>query len=196
MEDVSDKKFREESSSEHPIWSYSGLSDRDLKDILSNPENDQFVSLAARLLESSLNVDRVFEYLDPEIFARNFDIIKKSMGESDQALKHNRFWSRMAEQGKKKLDIEDEEKSGSQKSSDSVASESAERIGQRIRKIRKREGVSQVELADRLNVSRQVISRLENGKHNPSYKKINRVLNALGYKPNLEVLPLNHKKEK
>lgn len=186
MEEI---EFEEESNPDHPIWSYPGLSDDQLRNILSSPEHEQFASLAARLLESSLDVDRVFEYLDPESFVRNFERIKKSMGNSEQAQKHKRFWSKMADQGKEKLGIEKEEPEA-QEAGEEVASESAERLGQRIRKLRNKEGISQAELADRLNVSRQVVSRLENGKHNPSFEKINRVLNALGYKPNLEIVPL------
>lgn len=189
MEGRAESNSDEDRNADHPIWSYSGLSDEELRGILSDPDHQQFVSIAARLLESSLDVDRVFEYLDPEVFARNFERIKKSMGQGEQALKHRRFWGRMAEQGRKKLGIE-EESPDEGKSESSSASESAERIGQRIRKLRREEGISQSELADRLDVSRQVISRLENGKHNPSFEKIKRVLGALGYKPNLEIVPI------
>lgn len=182
------KKNSEPEHSEHPLWSYSGLSDEELKSILSDPDHDQFVPMAVRLLESSLKVDEVFEYIEPEIFSEHFDRIKKSFGRGEQSQKHRRFWKRMAEQGKKQLGIETTQPT--RKPSKDVASETAERIGQRIRKLRREEGISQSELANRLNVSRQVISRLENGKHNPSFEKIKRVLNALGYKPNLQIVAI------
>ena len=38
----------------------------------------------------------------------------------------------------------------------------------RLEEIRKEQGMSQEELADRLEVSRQTISSLENGRYNPS----------------------------
>lgn len=38
----------------------------------------------------------------------------------------------------------------------------------RLEEIRKQHGMSQEELADRLAVSRQTISSLENGRYNPS----------------------------
>lgn len=38
----------------------------------------------------------------------------------------------------------------------------------RLEEIRKQRGITQEELADRLEVSRQTISSLENGRYNPS----------------------------
>ena len=43
-----------------------------------------------------------------------------------------------------------------------------ERLKNRLEEIRKRQGIKQEELADLLEVSRQTISSLENGRYNPS----------------------------
>jgi transcriptional regulator with XRE-family HTH domain len=45
-------------------------------------------------------------------------------------------------------------------------------IGQRVRQARRRLGLSQAQLATRINVSRTVISRLEHGQHNLAYAEI------------------------
>lgn len=41
-------------------------------------------------------------------------------------------------------------------------------MNNRLEEIRKRRGIKQEELADQLEVSRQTISSLENGRYNPS----------------------------
>lgn len=47
-------------------------------------------------------------------------------------------------------------------------SEVVERMKNRLEEIRKSKGLNQEELADKLQVSRQTISSLENGRYNPS----------------------------
>jgi len=53
-------------------------------------------------------------------------------------------------------------------------------FGQRIREIRKRKGVTQVELAEKLGVTQRGISYYENETQNPSMEIIERIANALG----------------
>ena len=53
-------------------------------------------------------------------------------------------------------------------------------VGSRIAAIRKRDGVSQEQLAARLDVSTQWLSRLENGHENATIETLVRVANTLG----------------
>lgn len=55
----------------------------------------------------------------------------------------------------------------------------------RIKELRKKLGINQTELADRVNVTRQTIISLEKGKYNPSLKLAFRITKALK-KKNIE----------
>ena len=57
----------------------------------------------------------------------------------------------------------------------------AQRIGQRITALRKREGISQQELAERAGLTRQHIGRIENGElPNVANVTIQQIAEALG----------------
>jgi len=57
----------------------------------------------------------------------------------------------------------------------------AERIGQRITALRKLEGISQQELADRAGISRQHVGRIEKGELvSVAYVTIQQIAEALG----------------
>jgi len=59
--------------------------------------------------------------------------------------------------------------------------QAAQRIGQRITALRKRDGISQQELADRAGLTRQHIGRIENGElPNVANVTIQQVAEALG----------------
>ncbi len=53
-------------------------------------------------------------------------------------------------------------------------------LGERIREIRKRKGMRQDDLADKLEVSNTYISKLENGKKQITIKQLEKVAEALG----------------
>ena len=59
--------------------------------------------------------------------------------------------------------------------------QAAQRIGQRITALRKRDGISQQELADRAGLTRQHIGRIENGElPNVANVTIQQIAEALG----------------
>ncbi len=54
------------------------------------------------------------------------------------------------------------------------------KIGQRIKKLRKNAGVSQMKLADLAELDRTYITSVENGKRNISIINIEKIVKALG----------------
>ena len=52
-------------------------------------------------------------------------------------------------------------------------------IGERIREARKRAGLSQDELASRINVNRSYLSLVENGKSSPTYEFLEKIASGL-----------------
>ena len=56
----------------------------------------------------------------------------------------------------------------------------AKKVGETIRDLRKREGISQEELAERANIAKNYVGNLERGEHEPSTYVLCRVAVALG----------------
>jgi len=60
-----------------------------------------------------------------------------------------------------------------------------EKVGKKVRKIRKQRGLSQEELAFRCGLHRTYISDIERGSRNVSLKNIEKIAKALGVPPKL-----------
>lgn len=56
----------------------------------------------------------------------------------------------------------------------------AEKLGRNLKRIRTEKGISQVDIARSLGVSRGFVSNLENGKTNPTLATITKLANAIG----------------
>lgn len=52
-------------------------------------------------------------------------------------------------------------------------------VGNRIKEIRNKQGLSQEKLALKANLDRTYIAGVENGKRNPSIKSLEKIINAL-----------------
>lgn len=60
--------------------------------------------------------------------------------------------------------------------------EEIKKIGKKIKKLRLKKGLTQLDLAVACNFEESSIGRLENGNTNPTIKTLLKVLNALGIK--------------
>jgi transcriptional regulator with XRE-family HTH domain len=60
-----------------------------------------------------------------------------------------------------------------------AAQDEAQHVGQRIRLLRKRRGLSGKELAGRAGITPQSLSRIENGRHDVVYTTLRRILAAM-----------------
>ena len=58
--------------------------------------------------------------------------------------------------------------------------EEGRKLGQRIRKLRKQQKLSQTELAEKAGVALMTISRIERGEHDPHVRTLVRIARALG----------------
>jgi DNA-binding XRE family transcriptional regulator len=169
----------------HPLWSYSGLSDGELRGILSDPDHERFAYMGAKLLEASLDIDVVFRYIDREILLKYYEYFRRMMGSGVNSEKHKLFWDRMVKVGREKMGIEPVKKGKTNNEKNNIDLDPAYYIGRRVRRLREQEGLSQAELGERLGVSKQSISNFERGKQRISFERLQRVLNELGYKLHL-----------
>jgi HTH-type transcriptional regulator / antitoxin HipB len=63
-------------------------------------------------------------------------------------------------------------------------------IGMQVRSLREKAGMTQTELAKRLKVSQQVISRIESGESdNPTVSTLERIAKATGHQLSLRFMP-------
>lgn len=64
-------------------------------------------------------------------------------------------------------------------------------IGLQVKKLREKAGLTQTELAQRLKVSQQVISRLESGEaQNPTLSTLERIAKATGHQLRVKFQPV------
>ena len=60
----------------------------------------------------------------------------------------------------------------------------SEKLGNNLKKIRTEKGLSQVDIARELGVSRGFVSNIESGKRNPTLSTLTRLATALGVSTN------------
>lgn len=63
------------------------------------------------------------------------------------------------------------------------------KLGQLIRSKRERQGLTQLELAEKSNVDRNYIGMLERGERNPSYLSLQKIAKGLGIPVNQLIEP-------
>ena len=156
---------------------------REAKKILSNPDKykQEFIALASLLLQRKNDPQEVLkQYLKPLLFCRYWPEIKKKMRMDKWSSSRTTFWQAIYE----KL-LEKYKKQGItiKKMGETPAVDPlCKAIGEQIRAIRKEEGLSQKELASKLGVSQQLISRIEKGKENVSLLTLKNIAGILAKK--------------
>jgi len=60
----------------------------------------------------------------------------------------------------------------------------SKKLGENLKRIRTRKGVTQIEIAKKLAVNRSFVSNIENGKTNPTLSTITNLASALGVSVN------------
>ena len=159
------------------------ISDTYAKKILKNPGEKNFVLLSALLLARKNKPKDVFKnYLDPLLFCKYWSVIKKRMRKDKWTTPRITFWQAIYEN---LLDKYRKKGVVFRKYSPIVKNSICEKIGKEIRNIRREQGLLQKELAKKLGVSQQLISRIEKGKENVSIAALNNISSALG--KNIEI---------
>ncbi|HLD41005.1 MAG TPA: helix-turn-helix transcriptional regulator [Candidatus Omnitrophota bacterium] len=149
--------------------------------ILGNPGHPEFITLAALLL-SRKNVPReVFrDYLKPQDFCRNWKEIKQRMRKDAWGSPRIGFWQAVYE---KLLEKYRGKAAGILlRSKAKPYSGFCLLVGGKLRLLRKEKNLTQNALADKLEVSQQLISRIESGRENISLLTLKKITDKLGAK--------------
>lgn len=150
--------------------------------ILRNPAHPQFISLSSLLLSRKNSPQEVFrDYLKPGDFCRHWIEIKRRMRKDAWNNPRIEFWQAVYE----KL-LERFRAKGinifSKKKATKTVNEFCFEIGQRIKTLRKQKKLTQEMLSKRLNISQQMISRIESGRENISLLTLKKIIEELSAK--------------
>lgn len=158
------------------------------KGILSNPKDKHFLSLASTLLARKNSPQEVLgEYLSPLNFLFNWQKIKKQMRRDIWNNPRIEFWQAVYEKVRekyKKKGILPVRESAIPKPRDELC----KIIADKIKSARKQKGLTQAELAKRLGVSQQMVSRIEKGKENVSLVTLKNIVSSLGGQLYVDIL--------
>lgn len=153
------------------------ITEEEAKKGLANPEGVDFIELASLLLSRNGIPQEVFSrYLTRERFVTHWARIKRRMRKNSWNDPRIIFWQAIYDYLKKEF-----QKSGIKLRKERVVPDQfLKELGEMFRASRKKTGVTQKELAEKLNISQQVISRLERGESNSSIKTLQQIARALG----------------
>jgi len=157
------------------------------KRILKDIQASEFVPLAALLFARKNEPKVVFkEYIAPLTFCRYWAKIKKRMRQDKWNEPRIIFWQAIYEAlvekfRKKGVDIFIKEKK-------LIKNKLYAETGKKIAGCRKEQRLSQKNLAKKLGVSQQLISRIESGNENASLETLSNIAKALNRKINIALL--------
>lgn len=154
--------------------------------ILKNPLERHFLSLSATLLSRKNTPKEVFKYyLKPIDFVRNWPKIKSQMRKDNWNDPRIEYWQAIYEALKERY--KKEGLSLAREPSVRKCDEFCRLIADKLKSARKGKHLTQDNLAKKLGISQQMISRIEKGNENISITTLNNIVRALGAELRLEI---------
>jgi len=165
------------------------ITETEAKKVLKKPEAERFLSVAALLLSRNNSPrDVLKKYLDPVVFCKYWPAIKRKMRQDKWSEPRIVFWQAIYE----KLADRYRKKGVVFKKAPIDKDPFCEAIGKKIAGVRREQGLSQKDLARKVGVSQQLISRIEKGGENISLGTLVNISKAL--KKEIEINFLNGNK--
>lgn len=154
------------------------------KKILHDPESKYFISMAALLLSRRNDPKEVFKnYLNPLAFCKKWPLIMRKMRQDKWNDPRIVFWKAIYEKLSDRYrgrGVSFREKTAPPK--EPICRE----LGKMLTAIRRKQGLSQKEVAKKIGVSQQVISRIEKGGENASLITLANIARALNRKVDIQ----------
>jgi len=165
------------------LWDIK-LTSSEIKKILKDPEHRKFVLIASLLLLRNNEPKAVFEnYLDTLLFCKSWPRIKKQMTKDKWGSQRIIFWQAIFDNLKEKYYNKG---ISFRKKRETIRDNICKEVGCQIRKIRQEKGISQKVLADKLDISQQLISHIERGYGNISLITLKKIFKVLGKRISLK----------
>jgi len=164
------------------------ITEKQAKKILSSPEDERFISLAALLFARNNSPKEVLgACISPRDFCRYWAVIKKRMRADSWNNPRIEFWQAIYESVRDKL----------RRKGVAIKPSCAKRepdeflgaVGSRIKALRGEKGMSQKDLAGKMKVSQQIISRIESGRFNVSLGILKKVAKNLNCRIKFDIIP-------
>lgn len=146
------------------LWD-TRLPETRVKRILKNEKDPRFYIYAEKLFSRVSDPKIAFKYVPKNVFFRNWPVIRKRVSKDTWQKGKVDFWQNIYNQ----RDIQ------------SAADISFERmnVAQQIKKIRIKIGYTQQDMADKLGVIQQFVSKLETGRENLTLDTLRRIADVL-----------------
>jgi len=159
----------------------------EVRKILRNPKNEKFLKFSALLLSRENSPKEVFTgYIKPEDFCHNWRLIKKVMRKDNWNDPRIDFWQAIYEKLVEKYRRNKIQINGFEKEIKPI-DELCKTTGRKIENTRRQKGFTQKQLARRMKVSQQLISRVESGGENISLTTLKKIATALGSEISIEI---------
>ena len=163
------------------------ISVKQAKAILRDPANRHFFILSALLLSRKNTPQEVLKhYLKPELFLRYWKKIKRQMRKDAWNNPRIEFWQAIYKTLKEKY-----ERKGIIFTEEAIVEKPhnpfCKEIADKIKVVRKQRGLTQSELAKKLKISQQIISRIESGKENVSLQTLKKITDGLDAQLRIEI---------
>ncbi|MDP2924640.1 MAG: helix-turn-helix transcriptional regulator [Candidatus Omnitrophota bacterium] len=161
------------------LWDIK-TTEAEIKAIFKDSNHKDFFKFAALLLARNNEPKQVFsEYLSPLLFCQHWQNIKRQMRKDKWVEPRIIFWQAIFEQLKEKY-----KKRGVVFNKELLPAKSAicKEVGEKISFVRREQNLSQKELAVKIGISQQLISRIEKGRENASLSTLANIARALGKK--------------
>lgn len=158
------------------LWD-SRIGETEVKKILKDENHPKFDLYAEKLLSRVSDPKMVFSIVDKVTFCKRWPGIKKRLNKDRWLKDRVVFWQTIYERIHERL-----KKEGIKIRQPQEIKVPPERIklAQQIRQIRLRLGYTQKDLARKLGVIQQYISKIENGRENVSVDTLARIADAFG----------------
>jgi HTH-type transcriptional regulator / antitoxin HipB len=142
------------------LWD-TRLSETRVKGILKNEKDPRFYIYAEKLFSRVDDPKRAFGYVTKKIFFQQWPIIKRRIQKDAWGQGKIKFWQTLYD---KNIDVSPERMS----------------IAEQIKNIRNQMGCTQKELAKKLGVIQQYVSKLESGRENLTLDTLKRIAEVFG----------------
>ncbi|MFH1856604.1 MAG: helix-turn-helix domain-containing protein [Candidatus Omnitrophota bacterium] len=167
------------------LWD-KNINEQEVKAVLSNVEGQKFISYAALLLSRNNSAQEVFkDLISKENFFVAWGKIKRQMRKNAWNDPRIEYWQAIYDTLKEeKPELKELKEPRFEESVFSISRE----IGSKVKFLREEAGLKQKDLAKKLGISQQIISRVESGRQNVSIETLSSICEALGFSLDAEKL--------
>ena len=157
------------------LWD-TRLSETRVKKILKDEGNPRFYIYAEKLFSRISNSQTAFSYIPQEVFYRHWPVIKQRINKDAWSRGRADFWQNVYNRIREQLKAKEAQLVAAGISPERIS------VAQQIRNIRVQLGYTQEEMAKRLGVIQQFVSKLETGRENLTVDTLKRIADVFDKK--------------